>query len=141
MQQAKASAGIVSGISHYVRDGILVVELTGRAGPTLLKEHLRNHFRVWARHHRMLYNLLEWDVGSLTPESFLSLHADFAPVAERRGTGRAALLIPAHLEELARILIVLYETNNIPVQFKYFFDRSSAEKWLRRDSTERDARS
>ena len=133
MQQAKASAGTVSGITHHVRDGIMVIELKGRAGPQLLKEHVREYLDVWAAHNRMLYDLRKFDIGSVTPQSFLGLTSDFAPVRLRRGHGRAALLIPEHLRELARILIVLFESQKLPLEMRYFFDISSAEAWLNSD--------
>lgn len=130
MQQTSSSAGVVSGICHHVRDGIMVIELIGRAGPQLLKDHVREYLDVWASHNRMLYDLRKFDVGSVTPEGFLSLGDDFAPVHERRGHGRAALLIPEHLRELARILIALFETQKLPLDMNYFFDMASAEAWL-----------
>ncbi len=133
MEQVGTLENRVAGISHHVRDGILVVEMYGRAGPQVLLDHVMANLDDWIRCDKLLYDFSHWDVGSLTAESFLGLGDESSPVHARRRPARAALLITPHLQELAGILIAIYETRGLPLTMRFFFDWQEAEAWLRED--------
>lgn len=121
----------ISDVRHHLRDDVLVVELIGRASVHLLMTHVMAHFEAWTAHDRLLYDFREWDVGALTADSLLGVTGAFEPVHAARESARAALLIRPHLEELARILMAVYESEDRPVRLKPFLDESEAFSWLR----------
>ena len=124
------SSSVIADVTHESRDGILVIRMVGRVGINVLMEHVMAHFDDWIAHDRLIYDLSEWNVESLTSDSLRTLHESFAPVMEARKTGSVALLVAPHLEGLAKILIAIYESEAVPVELRYFFDREAAVSWL-----------
>ena len=98
-------------------------------------DHIRAHLDEWVAHDRLLYDFTEWNVDSLTSEAFRDLPDYFAPVHEQRKSARAALIIQPHLEELAKILIALYESEELPVELAFFYDEAKARAWLANGGT------
>lgn len=88
------------------------------------------HLDDWVSHDRLLYDFTGWNVDSLSSEAFRKLPASFAPVFDRRQSARTALIIQPHLEELAKILIALFESEELPVELAYFFDEAEGRAWL-----------
>lgn len=129
MARSEQTSSSISDVTHESRDGILVIHMVGRAGVNVLMEYVMANLEDWTTHTRLLYDLSKWDVDALTTDSFRRLPDAFAPVHEHRG-GRAALVISPHLEELAAILIALYEFQNLPVELAFFFDPAEARNWL-----------
>ena len=124
---------LISDVRHHLEDDVLVVELIGRASVNLLMTHVMDHLETWTGHDRLLYDFRSWDVAALTADSLLGVTGGFRPVHEVREEARAALLIRPHLEELARILIAVYESEGQRVRLESFFDEADALAWLRRD--------
>jgi len=127
---SSSSSSVIAEVTHEVQRDVLCIRLAGRAGVNVLMDHVMAHLDEWVAHDRLIYDLREWNVDSLTTESFRDLPRSFAPVHAQRKTGKAAILIAPHLEELAKILLALYEAENLPVQLAYFFEREPAETWL-----------
>lgn len=131
MVNSRQRSNTLANVSHEIQSGMLVVKLVGRAGVQVLINYVDENLDEFVAHDRLIYDLREWDVDSLTVDSFRNLPESFAPVHERRPSGRAALLIEPHLSELADILIAIYESGELPVQLAYFFEPEPAEDWLR----------
>ncbi|MGE0624807.1 MAG: hypothetical protein AB7I04_17485 [Pseudomonadales bacterium] len=121
----------IADVRHRVQDGVLVVELVGRASVRLLMSHVIEHLDAWTGHDRLIYDFRGWDVSALTADSLLGVTGGFKPVHDVRSRARAALLIRPHLEELARILIAVYESEGQQVELCYFFEEPEAFAWLK----------
>ena len=124
------SSTVVADVKHEVQGTILIAYMVGRAGINVLMDYVMNHFDIWAAHDRLIYDLSAWNVGSLTSDSLRHLPDSFEPLIAVRERTWVALVITPHLEELAKILVAIYETEGVPVELTYFFDRASAESWL-----------
>lgn len=124
------SSTAVANVKHEMQGPILVTEMIGRAGINVLMDHVMNHFDDWKAHDRLIYDLSGWNVDSLTSDALRHLPESFKPLIAAREKTWVALVITPHLEELANILIAIYESAGVPVELTYFFDRASAESWL-----------
>ena len=109
---------------------ILVTEMVGRAGVNVLMDHVRSHYDLWAQHDRLIYDVSDWDVESLTSDGLRQLPDSFRTLITMREMTWVALVIAPHLEDLAKILVAIYASEELPVEITYFFDRASAESWL-----------
>ena len=127
---SSASSSVLAEVTHQDRSGVLVIRLVGRAGINVLMDHIMTHLDDWVSHDRLLYDFTGWNVDCLSTEAFRQLPVSFAPVHDRRRSARAALIIQPHLEELAKILIALYESEELPVELAYFFDEDKGRAWL-----------
>lgn len=124
------SSTVVANVSHEVQGSILVTELVGRAGINVLRDHVMSHYDLWAAHDQLIYDVSEWNVESLTSDALRDLPESFRPLISAREQAWVALVIQPHLEELARILLAIFEAEGVPVELRYFFDRPSAAGWL-----------
>lgn len=113
-----------------MRGPILVTEMVGRAGINVLMDHVRSHFDLWAQHDRLIYDVSDWNVASLTSDGLRQLPDSFGALMAVREKTWVALVIAPHLEDLAKILVAIYEAEELPVEITYFFDREAAESWL-----------
>ncbi len=124
------SSMVVAEVRHEVRDTILITEMVGRAGINVLMDHVRSHYEVWAEHNRLIYDVSEWNVDSLTSDGLRQLPDSFRALIATRQRSCVALVIAPHLEDLAKILVAIYESEGLPVAMNYFFTREAAEAWL-----------
>ncbi len=124
------SSTVVAEVKHQVQGPILIAEMIGRAGINVLMDHVRSHHDEWAAYDRLIYDVSNWDVGSLSSDSLRHLPDSFRSLISVRGKTWAALVIAPHLEELAKVLVAIYEAEAVTVDLAYFFDRESAVSWL-----------
>ena len=124
------SSTIVAEVKHEARGPILITEMVGRAGINVLMDHVRSHHDEYAEHDRLIYDVSNWDVGSLTSESLRQLPDSFRSLISIRERTLAAIVIAPHLEELAKVLVAIYQAEASTVELTYFFDRDSAVQWL-----------
>lgn len=124
------SSAVVAEVKHEVQGPVLVAEMIGRAGINVLMDHVRSHYDEWAAHDRLIYDVSNWDVGSLTSDALRQLPDSFKSLISIRGKTWVALVIAPHLEELAKVLVAIYEAEASTVELTYFFDREAALGWL-----------
>lgn len=130
MVGSEQTSSLIADVTHETREGVLTVTLVGRAGVQILTNYVAEHIGEWVAHDKLIYDLRRWDLDSLTVDAFHGLPESFSAVHKLRAAGRAALVIQPHLEELANILIAIYESSNLPVELAYFFELEPAESWL-----------
>lgn len=121
---------VIAEVKHEIRGSILVTEMIGRAGINVLMDHVRSHYDEWALYCRLIYDVRAWNVDSLTSDGLRQLPNSFGPLIAIREKTWVALVITPHLEDLAKILVAIYESEDLPVEITYFFDQESAERWL-----------
>lgn len=124
------SSTVVADVKHEVQGSILIASMVGRAGINVLMDYVMSNFDDWAAHNRLIYDLSDWNVDSLTTDALRHLPESFRPLISAREKTWVALVITPHLEELAKILLAIYESEGVAVELTYFFDRPSAETWL-----------
>lgn len=130
MADSEQAFSLIADVTHETREGVLTVTLVGRAGVQVLTSYVAEHIDEWVAHDKLIYDLRRWDLDSLTVDAFRGLPESFSAVHQRRAAGRAALIIQPHLEELANILVAIYESGSLPVELAYFFELEPAESWL-----------
>ena len=123
-------SAVVAEVRHEARGTILVTEMVGRAGINVLMDHVRSHYDEWLQHDRLIYDVSNWDVDALTSDALRQLPESFKSLISARGKTWVALVIAPHLEDLARILLAIYESEDVSVEIDYFFDQPAAETWL-----------
>ena len=123
-------SAVIAEVRHESRGLILVTELIGRAGINVLMDHVRSHYDEWLLHDRLIYDVSDWDVESLTSDALRQLPESFKSLIAAREHTWVAVVIAPHLEDLAKILVAIFETEDVPVQITYFFDQPAAEDWL-----------
>ncbi len=124
------SSTIVAEVKHEVQGPILITDMIGRAGINVLMDHVRSHHDEWAAHDRLIYDVSQWDVGSLTSDALRQLPDSFRSLISIRERTWVAIVIAPHLEELAKILLAIFETEAETVELTYVFDRQAAIDWL-----------
>ena len=129
------SSAVVAEVKHEAQDPILITEMIGRAGINVLMDHVRSHHDEWALYDRLIYDVSNWDVGSLTSDALRHLPDSFRSLISIRDKTWVAIVIAPHLEELARVLVAIYEAEDLSVELTYFFDRESAVRWLLEQKT------
>ena len=124
------SSTVVAEVKHQAQGPILVTEMIGRAGLNVLMDHVRSHHDEWALYDRLIYDVRNWDVGSLTSDALRHLPDSFKSLIALRDNTWVAIVIAPHLEELAKVLVAIYEAEGLAVELTYFFDRAAAVSWL-----------